>query len=305
MNSLVGGENNNKLKGGARRKMFVAKHCAPHKDTSKGSCLDKDLIMKIGKILNKKKNINIDLKLPLEEIHNEILEIIQSTNDCDTEACLLTMKDIIKQLGKDKNKFKESFKPVMPKEWKGDDNAWLSTDEIEESLKQFEKKNTDFHFYGAVPIDFSKCSVSNLCSFNLKKHMAKGDKKIGIVFNTDPHTRKGQHWISLYVDIQGQNLEGNPGVYYFDSYGRKPPKEIHKLIQKILKQGQKCKCKFNYFYNDHSYQNINAQCGMYSIHFIQQMLQGLSFRKFLKSGLNDKKMIHYRNQYFINPNELK
>ena len=44
---------------------------------------------------------------------------------------------------------------------------------------------------------------------------------------------------------------------------------------------------------------------MYSIHFIQQMLQGLSFRKFLKSGLNDKKMIHYRNQYFINPNELK
>ena len=215
------------------------------------------------------------------------------------------MKDIIKQLGNDKRKFKESFKPVMPKEWKGDDNAWLSTDEIEESLKQFEKKNKDFHFYGAVPIDFSKCSVSNLCSFNLKKHMGKGDKKIGIVFNTDPHTRKGQHWISLYVDIQGGNLEGNPGIYYFDSYGRKPPKEIHKLIQKILKQGQKCKCKFNYFYNDHSYQNINAQCGMYSIHFIQQMLQGLSFRKFLKSGLNDKKMIHYRNQYFINPNELK
>ena len=30
---------------------------------------------------------------------------------------------------------------------------------------------------------------------------------------------------------------------------------------------------------------------MYSIHFIPQMLQGLSFRKFLKSGLNDKKMI--------------
>ena len=55
MNSLVGGENNNKLKGGARRKMFVAKHCAPDKDTSKGSCLDKDLIMKIAKILNKKK----------------------------------------------------------------------------------------------------------------------------------------------------------------------------------------------------------------------------------------------------------
>ena len=55
MDSLVGGENNNKLKGGARRKMFVAKHCAPHKDTSKGSCLDKDLIMKIAKILNKKK----------------------------------------------------------------------------------------------------------------------------------------------------------------------------------------------------------------------------------------------------------
>jgi hypothetical protein len=304
MDSLVGGENA-KLKGGVRRKMFVAKHCAPDKDTSKGSCLDEDLIIKIAKILNKKKKITINLKLPIDEIHNQLLEIIQEMNDCDSEACILTMKDLLKKLGKDKQKCKNSFRPIMPDDWDGDDNAWLSTDEIEDSLKQYEKTDEKFYFYGAVPIDFSNCSVSNLCSFNLKKHIKKGDTKIGIVFNTDPHTQKGQHWISLYVDLQGENLEGKPCVYYFDSYGRKPPQQIHKLIQTILKQGEKYNHPLNYFYNDHCYQNINAQCGMYSIHFVKRMLEGLSFRKFLKSGLNDKKMIHYRNQYFIDPNELK
>ena len=33
----------------------------------------------------------------------------------------------------------------------------------------------------------------------------KKQTKIGIVFNTDPSTKGGQHWISLYVDVGKHN----------------------------------------------------------------------------------------------------
>lgn len=294
-----------KLKGGVRIQMFKPKHCAPHKNTTKGSCLDEKLIMKIAKILNKKKKITIDLSQSYEDIHNDILECMNQKYQCKSEACILSLKDILKLLGKDKTKLKQSFKPVMPKDWKGDDNAWLSTDDIEDALKQHQKQDENFYFYGAVPIDFSNCSVSNLCSINIKDHLKNKKDKIGIVFNTDPHTKDGQHWISMYIDLKGRNLHGHPGIYYFDSYGRKPPQQIQQLIDKIIKQSHKCNCKFNYFYNDKCYQSINAQCGMYSVHFIKQMMQDISFQNFLKSGLSDTKMIQQRDSYFIDPNELR
>ena len=211
----------------------------------------------------------------------------------------------MKHLGKDKKIFVDSFKPLMPEEWLKDYNAWLGTDDIENSLNQYQKADKSFYFYGAEPIDFSDCSVSNLCSFDMKKHMDRDEHKIGVVFNTDPHNKPGQHWMSLYVDLLGENLSGIPAIYFFDSYGKKPCSRVQKLIDKIQKQGEKYDNKLKYFYNDKCYQKKDAQCGMYSIHFIKQMIDGLSFKRFLNSGLNDKNMIDYRNLYFISPDEIK
>ena len=30
--------------------------------------------------------------------------------------------------------------------------------------------------------------------------------KLGIVFNTDPHYKSGQHWISLYIDLSRRKV---------------------------------------------------------------------------------------------------
>tara|TARA_B100001769_G_C21747396_1_gene409610 strand:- start:4 stop:624 length:621 start_codon:yes stop_codon:yes gene_type:complete len=204
----------------------------------------------------------------------------------------------MKELGSDKEEFVDSFKPQMPKEWVKNYNEWLSTFEIEDCLEQHLDADKSFYFYGAVPIDFSKCSVSDLCSFDIKKHLDKGETKIGIVFNTDPSTKDGQHWISLYMDL-GKHNNDYPGIYYFDSFGRKPPKEIKELIKKTQNQGQKCNCEPYYFYNDYSYQKRNSQCGMYAIHFIKKMLEGLSFEEYLNTKLTDKHMIDLRKDYFI------
>ena len=95
----------------------------------------------------------------------------------------------------------------MPKEIVNDYTEWISNFDIEAVLNQYHNDLDDFYFYGAVPIDFRKCSVSNLCRFSLDKHMDKGENKIGIVFNTDESDKSGKHWISMYIDILGQNFE--------------------------------------------------------------------------------------------------
>ena len=139
----------------------------------------------------------------------------------------------------------------------------------------------------------------------MKKHLEKGQDRIGVVFNTDPHNKPGQHWMSMYMDLSGKNMGGIPGIYFFDSYGRKPGQEVRKRRDKVKKQGKACNNPVKYFYNDKCYQNRDAQCGMYSIHFIKEMLKGIQFKEYLKSGLSDKLMIDVRDNYFISPTEIK
>lgn len=289
--------------GGARKKMYKDEHCSPGESDVEGSCLDDDIVIKVARGINRlskknKKIRKIDLTGSPETIHGDVCEEIAKISKCSSEVCWQKIRSLMDELGSDKEEFKDSFKPLMPKKWIKDYNEWLSTFEIEDSLNQHVKSDSNFYFYGAVPIDFKKCSVSNLCSFDMKKHLDKRQSKIGIVFNTDPSTKDGQHWISLYMDL-GKHNSNDYSIYYFDSFGRKPPKQIKELIDKAIKQGKKNNCKPQYFYNDHSYQRANSQCGMYAIHFIKQMLEGLSFDDYLREPLNDKLMKDLRGEYFI------
>lgn len=290
--------------GGFSRKLFNNEHCSPSADIKNGSCLDDKILKKIARILNMMKKSNpmiehIECNSSTEDIHDCICKNIVKISGCNSEACILTVKEIMNKLGNDRKEFENSFRPIMPEKWIKDYNAWLMTSDIEKVLNQYMNSDNSFYFYGAVPIDFSNCSVSNLCSINLKNHLDKGEDKIGIVFNTDPHNKSGQHWISMYIDLKGKSLHKNPCIYYFDSYGRKPPSEIEKLVEKLLKQSKKYNLGLNYLYNNEKYQKRDSQCGVYSIYFVEQMLSGKNFRNVLHK-LDDKKMIKLRNKYFIN-----
>ena len=296
--------------GGYTKLNFKKKHCSPESNSNNYSCLDDELIVRIGECINTINKNNkeyeiINLDNSVTNIHNEISKILKKMTGCSSEVCWSGFKKLMNLLKNDKEKFEDSFKPIMPEKWINDYNTWLRTDDIEECLKQYQDKYEDFYFYGALPIDFDDCSVSDLCSINLKKHINDGINKIGMVFNTDPHDESGEHWISFYIDISGSNFKKIPGIYYYDSYGEKPPDEVEKLIKKIKKQGKKMNIEFKYFYNDYSHQKENYQCGMYCIHFIKQMIKGINFKKFINSKLTDNKMLNKRKEYFISPLELK
>jgi len=231
-------------------------------------------------------------------------KIIKAQYKCNTEICWMKIKKLFDGLSsKDKKIFRKYFKPNLPSDVQKDYTAWLSNYDIDEVMEGLKLEHNDFHYYQATPIDFHKCSVSDLCSIDIREHHKKNKKKIGIVFNTDKSSGPGQHWIAMYIDMLGINLE-NEGIYYFDSYSGSVPQQIKDLIGKIKKQGEDLNMDFLVANNNRSIQKNNYACGYYCMHFIENMLMGANFQDYSKT-LSDSLMGNYRETCYINPDEIK
>jgi hypothetical protein len=284
--------------------MFEKKHCSPRKDKIEHSCLSKDLLIKIAKLINQryggKIKINKRSKKKLyEDISNKL-----SKEECNTESCWRKIDKIMNGLSEEERKeFKNSFRPLQPSIWEDKPNTWLNTTDINRVMTQYEHKYPQFKYYPATPIDFNlkygeTCMVSDLCTINLKE--LKNKKSIGLVFNTDTHTQSGEHWFSVFVDLVGVNLS-KPTIYYFDSATavkdlEEIPAQILNLIETLQEQSNNM---FDIYYNDIKHQYGSTECGVYCLHFLTEMLKGKSFEKYINSSLTDKKIEKYRNIFFI------
>uniref|UniRef100_A0A6C0JG41 Ubiquitin-like protease family profile domain-containing protein n=1 Tax=viral metagenome TaxID=1070528 RepID=A0A6C0JG41_9ZZZZ len=232
-----------------------------------------------------------------KEIHKLLSNYLSDV--CNKESCWLKQKDEFGQL--DEN-FKDSFAPESPYEWKKNPNEWLSSIDIIKVMKQYEKAYKCFDFIGPSPIDFDKkkvygeCVWEELCNFNLEEQIKKGKTKIGIIFNTDPHDKPGEHWISMFINIK----KGH--IFFFDSVGRKAPPEIMKFVEKIKMQGKQLNHKINFAYDENhpvEHQYGNTECGIYSIFFVVHMLEDKLTEYYLKTHiLKDKYMEKFRKIYF-------
>jgi hypothetical protein len=270
----------------------------------------------------------------------------------------------------------------MPESWNKNMNTWLSTIDILKVMKQYEQKYQDFLFIGPVPIDFDykitfgMCISNELCNFNLEKFINFGKKRLGIVFNLDPHYMSGSHWVALFFD------SNTGGIYFFDSYGIKPKKEILNFMEKIKKQGNdlllknkiylnsfdnehknyyrfelideytiklksakeiyvddlihfsntieeeipsysinvvksvndnlvklayKIDCAdceyvihkcYKIFYNKNKFQYENSECGVYSMHFIEEFLNGKKYEDIVSNTIHDRHINLKRNKYY-------
>ena len=240
---------------------------------------------------------------------NDIEEIWHSLksgfgNVCNKESCWL--RQLASASKEVKNLF-NYFAPESPKTWKKNPNEWLSSVDITKVMKQYEDKFPSFEFLGPSPIDFDKtpkgessCVFEELCNFELKNYLNPADPKhkIGIVFNTDPHYLTGSHWISLFIDMKKQF------IFFFDSTGDAPPKEITKFVKKIIKQGKALGLHFKYVVNTKEHQKRNTECGMYSLFMIINLLKETRTPEdFLTTLFTDKEMERFRSIFF-NKEEL-
>lgn len=241
-------------------------------------------------------DVKITSNVP-EEVHQQLTQHLK--NVCSNEACWLKQKTMF---GKLESELSDSFAPESPDEWKKNPNEWLSSTDIIKVMKQYEKAYKCFDFIGPTPINFNsrklygECVWDELCNFRLDKLMKRGIHKIGIIFNTDPDYKPGQHWISMFVNIKKAQ------IFFFDSTGDSPPKEVKALIRKIVEQGAALKTPVHFKVDSNEgveHQYGNTECGIYSIFFIVHMLEDKVTDHYLKTHiLKDKYMETFRHVYF-------
>ena len=364
----------------------MPKSCSPLTAGNTFTCFEDESLIKMANKYNKKhpddKIIFNGKTLDRESIWKQLSsKMMRYTPQCNEDWCLLE-NPVLSGL-KDKRMHEETFRPPIPEEWNGNLSEWLSTLDIQVVMKQYELKYTDFRFIGPVPIDFDHeivegmCVSDELCKISLTRLYKKGVRKLGVVFNLDPHYRGGSHWVCMFIDLK------TAGIYYFDSVGMPPPKEIRELMDKLKHQGNnlimknilkiddiddthserfdfskisnkkikihshgnhqklvdnviifeggvlnrvmgvegedelildksvpdidagsfKTKC-FKHFYNKKQFQYKDSECGIYTIHFLEEFLKGKKFNEIVSNKYTDTQMVEKRKLYFRSTNKI-
>ncbi len=287
--------------------------CAPRKnaaDQKEYTCFTDAALLKLRDVWNAKHpaaNERIQAE-GSKEIWLQLKKNLRST--CSQETCWLK-QEIFKNID-DKNLLNFTFSPPAPKTWYRNPTEWLSSLEITNVMKQYEKEYPEFDFIGPSPIDFmvkeydGKCVWQELCDFDVAKQLKRGKTKVGIIFNTDPHDKSGAHWISLFINLQTTSGAGAgaapadaPFIFFFDSNGDQPPKEVRAFIDKVKQQAltstkMTLTEDMNSEFNGHKsfqHQHSNTECGMYSLYLIISLLTKKETHKRYQDFLDRRKMV--------------
>ena len=322
--------------------------CSPTGDQDGISCLKLENLRNIALNIAKVSATiapNYINKCSKKQLYDTIGSYFETENQCKDELCWVST-DIVK---KSVNNLSDIFIPIMPDLWREKPNEWLNTSDIDNVLNQYAKAYKNFHYTGASPIDFDSkakdgyCEVSDICKISIPQLYKKGIRKIGFVFNTDPSTKDGEHWISAYIDLGGidrykllgggnengeiggrnnrrkrtrkkrrkksklrKKVKNNKiyGMYFFDSTSDPAPKQVKDLYKKLKKQSEKIGLNLEFFQNDLQHQMGNNECGVYCLYFISNMLKNKSYFDIIEDIKRDKDMHEFRKVFF-RPKNLK
>ena len=301
----------NNRKNKSRRKPvkeFERLKCGPVQDNY-FTCYDNDTLHKLRDGWNSRHpDVRIETNDP-KEIWTALKQRFGKL--CRNEACwmkqLVSSSDNPNAVGIIHKLSDGAFAPEAPKSWIRDPDEWLSSEEIENVMKQYEDKFPTFEFLGPSPSDYNApkmagvCVWEELCNFSLKKYVDSGTHKIGVIFNTDPHTEDGSHWVSLFINL-GTNANNHKDnyIFFFDSTGDRPQKEIREFINTVTHQGRTMGIKFKYFENRKQHQKRNTECGMYALFMIVNLIEETRTPEEFMRGdrIHDSHMIEFRQEYF-------
>ena len=271
--------------------------CSPAVKNKNYSCLSDETLYDLRDLWNARHPDHLIKTNDPREIWNKLNYYLKKT--CDRESCWLKQKFVAGKLDKE---LEDSFAPESPEEWKKNPNEWLSSMDILNVMKQYEKAYKCFDFLGPSPIDydtkkmFGESVWPELADFNLKDQIKRGKTKIGIIFNTDPHYKSGSHWISLFINIKKKQ------IFFFDSVGDKIPPQVKKFVDNVIEQGHNMNPRIDFTFDQNygvEHQYKNSECGVYSLFFIVHMLEDKITGHYLKTHiLKDEYMEKFRKIYF-------
>jgi hypothetical protein len=310
---------NNKVTMKSLSRKIKKENCSPYaknKNQIKGSCFTNGNLVDLKQAFNKQHPDDLITSNNPKVIWKELADKTREEYKCDRESCWVNKLTE----GTNKTKLKSLlFSPPQPSEWKKNPVTWLSNYDILNVLRQYEQTFPNFYFIGPSPIDYSvkddmgRCVCPNLCKFDLATQYNAGKRKIGVIFNLDPHYKGGSHWVSLFIDLDDKF------VFYFDSTADKIPKWINGFATHVVTQGKHMTpvIELDFHQNDKiEHQWKNTECGMYSLFFIITMLtrekNGVKLDKkglfkLFKCGrrIPDNKMQQLRGVFFNQTTEGK
>lgn len=287
----------NKYRGGKTTSKCSPKPVGSEEQNTKSStCYSLDDLLRMKTAWNKRNPTNMIHSSTKDELVSDLTAKFADT--CKNEQCWYKQFADVHEL----NGLDSLFAPSAPSSWKTNPNEWLSSLDITAVMNQYMKIYKCFQFFGPAPIDFDKvisgsCVENSLCNISIKQLMDAGKFKIGISFNTDPHTERGEHWISMFINIK------KGIIFFFDSAGNKAPKQIVAFADRIIKQGlalsPPIKFKFDQNYpTQHQY--TTTECGMYSLYFIVSMLEDKLTQHYLKTRIITDKYIEKLRKVYYN-----
>lgn len=220
---------------------------------------------------------------------------------CNDETCWL--RQPFAQNVHDDDLHHATFKPPRPP----GKTAWLSNKDIGDVMFQIRDHNDprSFRFIGPVPIDFDNITektsrfwyslTSQVKYMNLPELYQQGVRKVGIVFNLDPHYRNGSHWVCVFCEFSEIRVE----ISYFDSFAKQPPDEIMKLMKRVSKTCAKyLGVKMPICINNIQTQFKDTECGVYCMRYLEDMLQGKTFEEVTHRIISDQDINNWRDYYF-------
>lgn len=299
-------------KGGKNKTLKKINTIAPISDKT---CLDYETLKLLAEAWNMSMKHNKSEIININDHNSQSLFMELKKKFKNEEDIMWFDNEVIKSV-MDESKIdeikKKYFKAKAPQSWVENPHTWLSNHDINAVLNQYELKYPEFKSFGAMPIDFdlkknNSCLINEICELNISDLYHKKKYYIGCVFNLDPHTESGSHWIALFVNI----LNGE--INFWDSTSNYPPQEVKKLMLKIENQLNKLKeetnntqsNKLNFTkakqnFNVYQHQYGGSECGVYCLYFITEQLdKDRSFTDVCKHIVTDAKMNKMRINYFI------
>ena len=199
------------------------------------------------------------------------------------------------------------------------DPRMLSTNDHFRILRQYEEKYPDFEAFGALPSDFCRVPYGQeVCHLRLRTMLSAGKRCLAVVFNTDPSTRGGKHWVLLWVDLRAP---GPAVVAFIDSEGGRPKPAVLRLMRRLQSQAEAIHRDAPWLVppphprgplvtvrRRHRHQIGGDECGIYAVFFVDQLLRGVPVNHL--SGLygripNDAMRAWFLHELFPRQKKLK
>ena len=301
--------------------MYCAKkkenYCA-HGRAFHGTCYNKfELLLLVEAIEAREggRRLHFHRQGTIRQLWKDVGAYMKTKHKCADELCWVEKLRLAKVES-------SAFKPKLPAEWLSCDkkkapnnncmNSWLSNIDLNHVMEQFAANVPSFAFLGSVPIDFAtarSAGTKAINNFSVAKSLKEGKTQIGVIFNTQPSTMGGEHWICAFIDLQKKNNKARE-INFFDSYGSVDgtgtPPEIDAFLQRVLAEAKKARIPLVLKKNAVRHQFKNSECGVYCLKFIADRLGTKTFEDITQpSTMPDHLVTEERFKRFFRAKECR